>query len=106
MIPPKKNFYSYCGLDFPRGPLAIIPFDMVFSHEERWEYPNPNKDAGQPKYLKSPPGKLTMRYYCAKKDCILKRFPYFNKEILKISAGLELRAGHKALLKDQSNADI
>ena len=32
--PLNKNSCGYCGTEFPRGPLAIVPFDIVISHKE------------------------------------------------------------------------
>ena len=34
-VPLKTNSYGYCGTEFPRGPLVIVPFDIVINHKER-----------------------------------------------------------------------
>ena len=39
-VPAEKNRCSHCGNEFPRGILSIIPYDIVLSHRERWEYLN------------------------------------------------------------------
>ena len=34
-VPSNKNSCGHCRHEFPRGPLAIVPFDIVISHKER-----------------------------------------------------------------------
>ena len=101
-VPLQKNSRGHCGNEFPRGPLAIIPFDIIVSHRERWEYLNRNRtEPDEPKFLKSPFGKLTTRFYCVKSNCIKKRFPYYKKELVEISHNLTLIESHKQLLRHE-----
>lgn len=100
-VPKEKNLCKYCGNEFPRGQLSIVPFDVVLSHQERWEYRNPSKCSKEPKYLKSPPGKYTTNFYCIKKECVSNRFPYFRSDLLKIHNAVSLKEGHKVLLEEQ-----
>ena len=51
----------------------IVPYNIVLSHEERWMYPAPNAPG-----IKLPSPKYTRKFYCVKRSCITKRFPYFN----------------------------
>ena len=99
VVPKDKNRCGQCGLKFPIGPLSILPYDIVLSHKERWEYPNPNKDPGQPRYL--PSSQFTTRFYCIKTECIMRRFPYLKSDLVKISTALDLQESHKMLLRDQ-----
>ena len=41
--PLNKNQCGYCGKMLPRGPLAIVPFDIIIKHKERWQYLNRNR---------------------------------------------------------------
>ena len=104
-VPDKKRRCGHCGFDFPSSILAVIPFDVVLSHMERWIYKNPDKSSDQ-KFLVSAPGSKTKRYYCIKQECIFKRFPYFRGELLQIPEGMELKFGHKKLLREQLNVDF
>ena len=105
-VPKEKTSCKYCGNEFPHGKLCIVPFDVVISHRERWEYRNPNKDPNEPKFLKSPYGKYTVNYYCVKRERIYKRFPYFIPSLLEVSVGLKLHAGHKIVLKEQLGVQL
>lgn len=106
-IPPEKNRCGYCGGEFPRGILVCRPYDIVLSHSERWQYPNKQRSGpNDPKFLPSPAGRLTVRFYCVKHECIFKRFPYFRKELVEIPDELELWPSHKKLLNEQLNLNI
>lgn len=101
-IPIEKSSCGYCGREFPRGIIAIQPFDIALSHRERWQYLNRNTNGkDEPKYLPSPRGKMTLRYYCISDDCIFKRFPYFRSELLEVSGDITLKESHKNLLREQ-----
>ena len=69
---PKAVDCKQCMFEFPRRPI-IVPLDIVLEHEERWMYPDPQNKGKQ-----LPSGKHTTKYYCVKRSCITKRFPYFN----------------------------
>ena len=67
-IPKDKNNCVQYGNEFPRGTLAIIPFDIAVSHGERSEYFNRNrKSHDEPLYLQSPPNRMTTKHYCIKR---------------------------------------
>ena len=34
-IPIERSLWAYCQKEFPRGPLAIVPFDIVAAQSER-----------------------------------------------------------------------
>ena len=64
-IPENKWLCSYCGNEFPRGPIVVEPFDIVLAHEERWKYLNRNqKNENNPEFLPCAINKLTKRFYC------------------------------------------
>ena len=106
-VPAEKNRCGYCGGEFPRGILACRPYDIVLSHSERWQYPNKQRSGpNDPKFLPSPAGRFTVRFYCVKHECVFKRFPYFRKELLEIPDELELWPSHKKLLNEQLNVNI
>ena len=33
----------YCEYEFPRGPIALVLFNISLAHEERWKYLNRNR---------------------------------------------------------------
>ena len=106
-IPKDKNNCAQRGNEFPRGTLAIIPFDIAVSHRERSEYFNQNrKSHDEPLYLQSPPNRMTTKHYCIKKDCILRRFPYFKTELVEVSNRFDLKEGHKKLLRKELGLQI
>ena len=64
-VPIGKNVCAYCQNEFPWGQLAIVPFDIVMSHRERWLYLNRNYNAdSQTLYIASSVKKLTNKYCC------------------------------------------
>ena len=95
-VPLNKNSCGYCGNEFPMGPLAILPFDIVISHKERWQYLNRKRESEHdPKYLPSPANSPTTRYYCIRRNCIYNRFPYFNATFLQVDVSIILTNSHK-----------
>ena len=78
-VPLNKNQYGYCGKDFARGPLAIVPFDIVIKNKERWQYLNQNRISElDPVYLPSSSKTPTTRFHCIRTKCIQSRIPYFT----------------------------
>ena len=61
-----------CHLDFCHR-KKVIPFDLIFSHKERWMFPV-NGDWSNCR----PSRQETVRYYHATKKCLTKRFPFFR----------------------------
>ena len=85
-VPSNKNSCGHCGNEFPRGPLAIVPFDIVINHKERWQYLNRHRATeNDPKYLPSPANFPTTRYYCIRRHSIYNRFSYFSSAILLVA---------------------
>ncbi|XP_066926161.1 uncharacterized protein [Clytia hemisphaerica] len=67
-----------CRMHFPTGKKVKIGSDIVVKHREYYYRPNP--DGGPPilTYV------LARKFYCAKRKCILQRFPYFWKGMMSI----------------------
>ena len=107
-IPKNKDVCKQCALQFPSGPCTIAPFDICLSHEERWLFPNPayKTDPSQPYYIPTKAGQVTTRYYCISKACILRRFPYFNPNLIENSNNIVLKPSHKKLLLDQLQVQV
>ena len=88
-IPIDRSLCAYCQKEFPRGPLAIVPFDIVAAHKERWMYMNRNRTSDAlPLYIPSSAKKLTTKYYYICQNCIYNRFPYFTSQLVKIDDGV------------------
>lgn len=96
---PKAKECRQCRTEFPRRTM-IVPFDLVVSHEEKWLYPDPNNPGN-----KLPSPKYTKKFYCIRRNCVMSRFPYFNRKYLEISDGVEanLKEAHKKLIKEELN---
>ena len=70
-----KNQCGYCGKEFPRDPLAIVPFDIFIKHKERWQYLNRNRISElDPVYLPSSSKTPPTRFYCIRTKCIHSTF--------------------------------
>ena len=68
-IPIERNLCVYCQKEFPRGPLAIVSFDIAVAHRERWMYMNRNRTSDtEPLYIPSSSKKLTTKYYCIRRN--------------------------------------
>ena len=98
-----SNECRSCRKEFPRR-TRIVPFDVLLSHEEKWEYPDPQNPG---KKLSS---KLyTTKFYCVRNDCIMRRFPYFDAEnFLDIPNAVMdlLHPSHLNLLKEELNYNV
>ena len=77
----------------------ILPFDLVLAHEEKWLYPDPISPGNR-----LPSAKYTTKYYCIRRNCVMGRFPYFNK-YLEIPKQVErnIKEAHKKLIKEERN---
>lgn len=64
-----------CGNAIPKRFLTR-PFDIIFLHKERYQYPVKD-DQGKFLRMTVTRKKLGKKYYCLKKECVLKRHPYF-----------------------------
>ena len=89
--------WMHCKVDFCRN-LPIAPWDICIMHQEWYMYPvkdpqNPRKILRQTTTRK----KLAKRFYCARKECLLPRHPYFWKGLLRVEENVKgrLRESHK-----------
>lgn len=86
-----------CHLDFCHR-KKVIPFDVIFSHKERWMYPIKGDWSNS-----KPSQRGTVRYYHASKKCLTSRFPYFSLEYIHIPSDVKksLRDSHKTYLSHE-----
>ena len=95
-----------CKVEFARGGVVCIPQDIAILHKERYYYPKKHSN-----------GKITMeptwnreasKYYCVKKECILRRHPYFWKGMIEIEENvkLNLKEGHVKLLREALHTSV
>ncbi|XP_076081037.1 uncharacterized protein LOC143051939 [Mytilus galloprovincialis] len=54
---------------------ALSPYNIAFSHNERYVYPSVEKNGKT--VWKPTLKKMGKRYCCVKRECIIKRYPYF-----------------------------
>ena len=98
---PEGKVCGYCSKDFPRKALSIVPYDIALSHKERWQFLNRYREStSDPVYIVAG-NKMTTRYYCISKTCVLARFPYFCSDILKVPSPIQIKDSHKKLISDQ-----
>ena len=105
-----------CRMEFPRlatktkkskkksHPLlnvTCVPFDICICHYERYYYPVWNKDKTKVERMEPTKSKKCPKFYCVKKDCLLKHHPYFWNGRLDIDEDVKNRLGvsHIVLLK-------
>ena len=97
---PNAKKCESCKVEFARGSVVCIPQDIAILHKERYFYPKRDEQ-----------GKVTMvptwnkeasKFYCVKKECILRRHPYFWKGMIKMGSDVQqkLKDGHMKLLKE------
>ena len=89
-----------CKVEFPRGSVVCIPQDIAILHNERYLYPKKDEES---KVTMVPTWKReASKFYCVKKECILRRHPYFWKGMIKIGSDVQqmLKDGHRKLLKE------
>ena len=86
-----------CHLNFCHR-KKVIPFDVIFSHKERWMYPV-NGDWSNCR----PPQQETVRYYHASMKCLLTRFPYFTADYISTPSDVKesLQDSHKSYLANK-----
>lgn len=104
-IPAAKRNCSVpkCRMAFTQGPLAVVPFDICLSHEEKWMYPRKENDTIV-EWLPSPT--MTTKYYCIRRECILDRFPYFTLDFLRVPEDMSMKSGHKTLFFEQLDVRV
>ena len=97
-----------CNITFSKRNPVKFSGEIIIVHKER--YMRPQVTNGKKDYVLTGPYHLDRKYYCAKKDCLVKRHPYFWKGLLDIPTGRSdlLQSGHLKYLFDELhfNADI
>ena len=102
MLPSDAKTCKGCKDDFCHR-QKIIPFDLVFSHKERYYFPLhgdwKNKQASN---------KESTRYYHAESKCIMLRFPYYTNDYIEISSEVlnSLQESHKVYLENVFSLSI
>ena len=96
-----------CKVDFPKGAVICVPYDIAIRHQERYYYPK--KDSSGKLVRMEPTWKKeTARFYCVKKACLLQRHPYFWKGLLRLDseAAGNLKEGHFKLLREVLHFEV
>ncbi|KAJ7391193.1 hypothetical protein OS493_019324 [Desmophyllum pertusum] len=95
-----------CKVEFARGGVVCIPQDIAICHMERYFYPK--KDANGKTTYEPTWKREIARFYCVKKECILRRHPYFWKGMVEVQDDVRqnLKEGHKKLLKEALHLSI
>jgi hypothetical protein len=94
-------------MEFAQGPLIIVPYDIVLSHQERWMRPNDQRQsAADPTHVPSSKNQLTTKYVCVKEGCVYGRYPYFRRELLLIPDDVNLQQSHKALIERELKINL
>lgn len=103
---PQASQCIASDIAFPRR-MPLAPYDLAFSHKERWEYPVKD-DKGRITEKKITKTKLTNRFYCLRPECVLKRHLYFWKGLIQIEDEVqkELKESHKKLLLDTFQVNL
>ena len=104
---PKAVKCPSCKVEFPRGEVTCIPFDIAIAHKERYYYPIKNSEG---KIIRMEPTgqKEATRYYCIKKECLLKRHSYFWRGLLRVQENVRqhLKSAHIRILKERLHFDV
>lgn len=103
---PKAKKCESCKIEFPKGELVCIPFDIAVRHQERYYYPQ--RDSKGNLRMKPTWNKEAARFYCVKKTCLLQRHPYFWNGLLRVDAEVasNFKEGHLKLLKEMLHFSI
>ena len=96
----KRCAEKTCKMLFPRGRIGSRALNIAISHKEQWTWTD--KTTGEQRLR----NKLTTKYYCPNSTCILRRFPYFSKDILEVPAGIVLEDCHRELIKQRFGFEI
>jgi hypothetical protein len=75
---------------------AMEPYDIIFSHKERYCYPVQEDGKTVKKWTFK---RLAKRFYCLKRGCVLTRHSYFWNGLIQ-HGQIELKDSHKKLLRD------
>ena len=82
---------------------AVPPFDVIFNHQERYEYPVQTEEGNT--IWKTTKKKMASKFYCLKRDCLLRRHPYFWCGLIDTSE-VSLQEMHFDLLREELGYDI
>lgn len=82
---------------------AMIPFDIVISHKERYKYPLRQSDGSV--IWKTSEKRMVNKYYCVKRSCLLERHPYFWTGLLGTDQ-VELKEEHLGLLRRELDFEV
>ena len=100
-IPDDKRYSEKtCNMLFPRGRIGSKALTIAISHKDNWLWPDAS--TGELRLSK----KLTTKYYCPSSTCILRRCPYFTRDILVVPNEIHLEDCHLKLIKDQFGFEI
>lgn len=96
-LPKEAKQCKSCDLSFCHR-VKVIPFNLVFAHKERWFYPVDGDWSNR-----RASNKETTRYYHTRRNCIVKRFPYFGWEYVEIPQDVldVLTESHKKYIKNE-----
>ena len=79
------------------------PFDVIFNHQERYKYPVQTEEGNT--IWKTTKKKMASKFYCLKRDCLLRRHPYFWCGLIDTSE-VSLQEMHFDLLREELGYDI
>ena len=96
MLPSDAKTCKGCENDFCHG-QKIIPFDLVFSHKERYHF-RLHRDWKN----EQASNRESTRYYHADPKCIMPRFSYFSNDFIEIPGEVRnsLQESHKVYLEN------
>ena len=99
-----KSCESY-KLAFPRK-NPKCGYDLVVVHKEKYERPNISESGKQLSPIIT--NQLGRKFYCEKKDCLLKQHPYFWKEMLFVRKDVSVKLSNKHFqhLKEQLHFEM
>ena len=89
-----KSICASCGIQFQAN--LEKPNDFVLQHRERWEYTCTVEGRLEKKHTVL---KTTLKKYCPKRVCVLKRHPYYYNGLLDIGDVTEFGADRLQVLK-------
>ena len=98
-----------CLLEFPKeNDLINVPYDLGVKHRQRYQWPVYDSNVKPRKFLRMEQSKFHKKdkFYCVNKNCILSHHPYFWKGKLSLGSGVQLKEGHKKLLRENLHFEV
>lgn len=80
---------------------ALPPYDILFKHEERYNFPKKDAQGNITAWIPTR-SKMTCKFYCVKRTCLLDRHPYFWNGLIKIDDVVLLNS-HVKFLQEELN---